>query len=64
MPLGFIQGELVDVDVADPKCVCAAGQVLDVPLVDLFGLNRDGLVLVRLEGLRPQVEGPRVVLLQ
>jgi hypothetical protein len=34
----LLQGELVDVDVADPKRLGAPGQVFLVALVDLFGL--------------------------
>src|ERR1700747_3552383 len=53
----LFQRELVAVDVAHPECLGTAGQVLHVPVVDLFGLDRDGLVLVRLKGLGPQVKG-------
>jgi hypothetical protein len=40
------QGELVEVDVALAEEVRAAGEVLHVPLVDLFGLNLDRLAFV------------------
>src|ERR1700751_2769606 len=60
----FLQGELVDIDVAHPEHLGAAGQVPHVALVDLFGLNLDGLILVRLKGLGPQVKGPGVMVLQ
>jgi hypothetical protein len=40
------QGELVEVGVALAEEIRAAGEVLHVPLVDLFGLNRDGLAFV------------------
>jgi Domain of unknown function (DUF222) len=49
----FRQGELVDVGVADPEQVGTAGQVLHIALVDLFGLNLDGLAFVCLQGLCP-----------
>ena len=45
----LLAGELADVGVAVAEQLRAAGQVLHVPLVDLFGLDRDGLVLVGLQ---------------
>src|ERR1700730_12363053 len=60
----LFQRELVAADVADPEALGAAGQVLHVPLVDLFGLDLEGLVLARLEGLGPQVKGPGEIRLQ
>ena len=42
----LLQGELVDVDVADSEQVGAAGQVLRIALVHLFGLNLDGLAFM------------------
>jgi hypothetical protein len=47
----LLQSELVDVDVAGAECVGAAGQVLHVALVDLFGLDLDGFGFMCLQGL-------------
>src|SRR5215217_2115636 len=58
------QGELVDVDVALPEHVRASGQVLEVALVDLFGLHSDSLVPSRIQRLRPSVQCPCIVQLQ
>src|SRR5574337_1008411 len=60
----FDQRELVDVDVADPEPVSATGQVALVALVDLFGLDVDGLVFVSRQRGGPVVEGLDVVWLQ
>ena len=49
----LLQGELVDVDVADPEHLGAAGHVLHIALVHLFGLNLDGLALMCRQGLCP-----------
>ena len=58
------QRELVDVDVAVAEPVGAAGEVVHVAVVDLFGLDRDRLVLVGLQRGGPSVQRPRVVRLQ
>src|ERR1700683_3310767 len=60
----FLQRELVDVDVADPECISASGQIVHVAVVNLFGLDLDGFALVRLQRLGPAVKGPGVVRLQ
>ena len=43
----LLQRELDDVDLAVAEQLRAAGEVLHVAVVDLLGLDRDGLVLVR-----------------
>src|SRR5690348_5365627 len=60
-PSALGQGELCDVGVALAEQVRATGQVFHVPVVDLLGLNGDGLVAARLERSRPGVEGASVV---
>ncbi len=62
--LGLLAGELAHVGVALAEQVGAAGQVLHVPLVDLFRGNRDRLVLVGLQICRPRAQGADVVLPQ
>jgi hypothetical protein len=59
--LALFAGELADVDVALAEHFRAAGQVPCVPVVDLFGLDRNRLILAGLQGLGPVVERPRVV---
>ena len=59
--LALDERELADVGVAVAEQVGAAGQVLHVALVDLFGLDRDGLVLARLERRGPDVQRLRVM---
>src|ERR1700677_2434920 len=54
--LFLLQGELVDVAVAVAKLLGAACEVFHVPVVDLFRLDLDRLLLMRLEGLGPQIE--------
>src|SRR5437763_1529278 len=60
----LLQGELVAVDIAHAECLGAAGQILHVTLVDVFGLDGDGLVPAGLQGLGPKVEGLGEVQLQ
>src|SRR5690606_28372114 len=60
----FLQRELVDVDITDPEALGASGQVLDVAVVDLVGLDGDRLLAVLLQRLRPQIQRAGVVRLQ
>src|SRR3954470_16695769 len=58
------QRELVDVDVALAEHVRASGQILHVAVVDLFGLDGDGLVPSLIQRLRPGFQRPGIVQLQ
>src|SRR5271166_6720217 len=59
--LSLFQRELAQIGVAVAEQLGTAGQVLHVPVVDLFRLDRDRLVLMSLKRRRPHVERPRVV---
>src|SRR6188472_3255458 len=56
--------ELIDVDITDPETVGGAPQELHVPLIDLFGLYSNGLVLAGLQHVRPHVQSLGEVRLQ
>src|SRR5947209_991272 len=60
----LLQRELVDVDVAGAETLRAAGEVVHVAVVDLFGRNRDGLVPTRLKRLGPRIKSFGIVGLQ
>src|SRR6202012_5846916 len=59
-----LQRELIGVDVSDAERLGAAGQVFHVSLVDFLGLQGDGLILMGLQRVGPDVERLRVVRLQ
>src|ERR1700752_4662779 len=60
----LLKRELIDVDVTDSEALGATSEVVHVAAVNLLRLHGDGLVLVRLQRLRPAVERPGIVQLQ
>src|ERR1700752_380028 len=60
----LLKSELVDVAVAVAEELGAAGEIPDVPVVHLLGLNRYRFVPAGLEGLRPDPQRSRVMRLQ